>query len=162
MCFTFSTIRLIVYGPLAHILGPFFHHGNCVGTSEHPALLASSENSSRKFTTCNQFSGQHWAAMSEKINEYSIVHIGSPSHCPFAPAFTGHRWIPCTKVSDAELWYFSDLHLNKRLNKQSWGWWFKTPSCPLWRHYNGFAATWVTIHKSLNASCMDTAMSLPR
>ena len=24
----------------------------------------------------------------------------------------------------------------KRLSKQSWGWWFETPSCPLWRHCN--------------------------
>ena len=31
---------------------------------------------------------------------------------------------------------FFDLHLNKRLSKQSWGWWFKTPLCPLWRHCN--------------------------
>ena len=27
--------------------------------------------------------------------------------------------------------------LNKRLSKQCWGWWFQTPSCSLWRHYNG-------------------------
>ena len=27
--------------------------------------------------------------------------------------------------------------LNKRLSKQSWGWWFETSSCPLWRHCNG-------------------------
>ena len=27
--------------------------------------------------------------------------------------------------------------LNKRLSKQSWDWWFETPSCPLWRHCNG-------------------------
>ena len=26
---------------------------------------------------------------------------------------------------------------NKRLSKQSWGWWFETPSRPLWRHGNG-------------------------
>ena len=31
---------------------------------------------------------------------------------------------------------FSDLRLNKWLSKQSWGWWFETLSCPLWRHYN--------------------------
>ena len=31
---------------------------------------------------------------------------------------------------------FCDLHLYKRLSKQSWGWWFETPSCPLWRHCN--------------------------
>ena len=30
---------------------------------------------------------------------------------------TGHRWIPLTKVSDAELWCFF-VSLNKRLNKQ--------------------------------------------
>ena len=27
---------------------------------------------------------------------------------------------------------FFDLLLNKRLNKQSWGWWFETISCPFW------------------------------
>ena len=31
---------------------------------------------------------------------------------------------------------FFDMHLNKRLSKQSWGWWFETPSLPLWRHSN--------------------------
>ena len=30
-----------------------------------------------------------------------------------------------------------DLRLNKRLSKQSWGWWFETPLCSLWRHCNG-------------------------
>ena len=30
---------------------------------------------------------------------------------------------------------FIDLCLNKRLSKQSWGWWFETP-CSLWRHWN--------------------------
>ena len=32
---------------------------------------------------------------------------------------------------------FFDLRQNKRLSKQSWGWWFETPSRPLWRHCNG-------------------------
>ena len=31
---------------------------------------------------------------------------------------------------------FVDLHRNKRLSKQSWGWWLETPSHPLWRHCN--------------------------
>ena len=34
--------------------------------------------------------------------------------------FTGLRWIPRTKASDVELWFFFDLCLNKRLRKQSW------------------------------------------
>ena len=29
-----------------------------------------------------------------------------------------------------------DLRLHKRLSKQSRGWWFETPSRPLWRHCN--------------------------
>ena len=33
---------------------------------------------------------------------------------------------------------FFDLRLNKRLSKQSWGWWFETPQGSLWRHRNGF------------------------
>ena len=45
--------------------------------------------------------------------------------------FTGHRWIPRTKANDV----FFDLCLNKRLSKQSGGWWIEKPSRPLWRHY---------------------------
>ena len=37
---------------------------------------------------------------------------------------------PVTRSFDV----FFDMCLNKRLSKQSWGWWFETPSRPLWRH----------------------------
>ena len=39
---------------------------------------------------------------------------------------------------------FFDLRPNKRLSKQSWCWWFETPSRPLWRHstVNWAAVTW--------------------
>ena len=50
--------------------------------------------------------------------------------------FTGPRWIPRTKAGDAELWFFLDLHLNKRSSKQSWGCWLETSSRPFWRHHN--------------------------
>ena len=54
---------------------------------------------------------------------------------PLCGEFTGHRWIPHTKASDTELWCFVFYrHLNKRLSKQSRGWWFETPSCSLWLH----------------------------
>ena len=39
---------------------------------------------------------------------------------------------PVTRSFDV----FFDLHLNKRLSKQSWGWWFDTPSRSVWRHCN--------------------------
>ena len=31
---------------------------------------------------------------------------------------------------------FFNVHLNKRLSKQSWGWWFEISSCLLWHHCN--------------------------
>ena len=34
------------------------------------------------------------------------------------------------------LMFFIYLRLNKRLSKQSWGWWFETLSRPLWSHCN--------------------------
>ena len=55
---------------------------------------------------------------------------------PLCGEFTGPRWIPHKKACDAELWCFIYLCLNKRLSKQSWGWWFETLSCPLWRYCN--------------------------
>ena len=54
---------------------------------------------------------------------------------PLWGEFTGHQRIPL-KASDVELWCFLDLHLNKRLSKQSRRRWFETPSLPLWRHCN--------------------------
>ena len=40
---------------------------------------------------------------------------------------------PPAKASNAELW---SARSNKRLSKQSWGWWFETPPGPLWRYCN--------------------------
>ena len=39
---------------------------------------------------------------------------------------------------------FFYLCLNKRLNIQSWGWWFETQLCPLWRHCNALICRWGT------------------
>ena len=44
---------------------------------------------------------------------------------------------PVTRSFDA----FFDLHLNKRLSKQSKDWWFETLSCPLWHHCNVIRVT---------------------
>ena len=50
---------------------------------------------------------------------------------PLCGEFTGDRW-PMTRSFDV----FFDLRLNKPLSKQSWSWWFETPSRSLWRHNN--------------------------
>ena len=49
---------------------------------------------------------------------------------------TGHRWIPPQRPVTRSFDVFFDLRQNKRLSKQSWGWWFETLSRPLWRHCN--------------------------
>ena len=49
---------------------------------------------------------------------------------PVTGEFPSQR--PVTRSFDV----FFDLRLNKRLSKQSWGWWFETPSRSLWRHCN--------------------------
>ena len=59
-----------------------------------------------------------------------------PHNWPFGRGIHRSRWIPHTKVSDAELWCFLWSASEKRLCKQSWGWWFETPSCSLWRQCN--------------------------
>ena len=48
---------------------------------------------------------------------------------------------------------FFDLHLNKRLSKQSWGWWFETLSRPLWRHCNEYCM------RSLMSGCIHANLS---
>ena len=63
-----------------------------------------------------------------------------PLYCPFvraihlSPGNSPHAQRPVTRSFDV----FFELRLNKRLSKQWWGWWFQTPSGPLWRHCNVF------------------------
>ena len=47
---------------------------------------------------------------------------------PIPGEFPAQR--PVTRSFDI----FFDLHPNKRLSKQWWGWWFERPSSPLWRN----------------------------
>ena len=56
-----------------------------------------------------------------------------PRYRPFVREFTG---LPAQRPMTRKFDVFFDLRLNKRLRKQSWGWWFKTLSRPLWHHCN--------------------------
>ena len=66
-----------------------------------------------------------------------------PRYWPFVRWI--HRWIPHKGRWRGALDVFFDLHLNKRLSKQSWGWWFETLSRPLRRHCN--ALYWTIFRK---------------
>ena len=61
---------------------------------------------------------------------------------PVTGEFPAQR--PVTRSFDV----FFDLRLNKRLSKQSWGWWFETLSCPLWRHRNDMMLNTVLENKT--------------
>ena len=55
---------------------------------------------------------------------------------PLCGEFTGPGEFPAQRPVTRSFDVFFDLHPNKRLSKQWWGWWFETQSCPLWRHRN--------------------------
>ena len=65
-----------------------------------------------------------------QMETFSALLAMCAGNSPVSGEFPAQR--PVTRSFDV----FFDLPLNKRLSKQSWGWWFKTPSCPLRRHCN--------------------------
>ena len=67
-----------------------------------------------------------------------------PRNWPFVREFPAQR--PVMLSFDV----FFDLRPNKRLSKQSWSWWFKTPPWSLWRHCNEpMTFTWVIASTSI-------------
>ena len=64
------------------------------------------------------------------METFSALLALCEGNSPVTGEFPSQR--PVTQSFDV----FFDLRLNKRLSKQSWGWWFETPSRLLWRHCN--------------------------
>ena len=64
------------------------------------------------------------------METFSALLAICAGNSPASGEFPAQR--PVTRSFDV----FFDLSLNKRLRKQSWGWWFETLSHPLWRHCN--------------------------
>ena len=67
-----------------------------------------------------------------EMEAFSALLAICAGNSPVPGEFPAQR--PVTRSFDV----FLDLHPNKLLSKQWWGWWFDTPSCPLWRHRNAF------------------------
>ena len=65
-----------------------------------------------------------------QMETFSALLAICAGNLPVTGDFPAQR--PVTQSFDV----FFVLRLNKRLSKQSWGWWFETLSCPLWRHCN--------------------------
>ena len=55
---------------------------------------------------------------------------------PLCGEFTGPGEFPTQRSVTRSFDVYVDLRLNIRLSKQPWGWWFDTPSCPLWCQCN--------------------------
>ena len=73
-----------------------------------------------------------WRQQMETFSALLAICVGNS---PVPGEFPAQR--PVTRSFDV----LFDLRLNKRLSKQSWGWWFETLSCPLWRQCNDIAKT---------------------
>ena len=72
-----------------------------------------------------------------QMETFSALLVLCAGNSPVTCEFPSHK--PVTRSFDV----FFDLRLNKRLSKQSWGWWFETPSRSLWRHFNGCGIVWI-------------------
>ena len=65
-----------------------------------------------------------------QMETFSALLAICAGNSPVLGEFPAQR--PLTRSFDV----FFYLRLNKQLSKQSWGWWFETPSRTLWRHRN--------------------------
>ena len=86
-------------------------------------------NVKRTYSLPYQTGGQKtwWRHQMETFSALLALCAGNS---PVTGEFTTQRAV--TRIFDV----FFDLCLNKRLSKQSWGWWFETPSLSLWHHCN--------------------------
>ena len=86
-----------------------------------------------------------WCHQMETFSALLAICAGNS---PVAGEFPAQR--PVTRSFDV---YFN-LPLNERLSKQSWEWWFETPSRPLWRHRNEVSQNYASLY-----TCWDCHLS---
>ena len=79
----------------------------------------------------------HLSWWRHQMETFSALLAICAGNSPVSCEFPAQR--PVTRSFDV----FFDLCLNKRLSKQSWGWWLETLSCSLWRQSNDL---WNTAH----------------
>ena len=78
-----------------------------------------------------------WRHQMETFSELLALCVGNS---PVTGEFPSQR--PEPQSFDV----FFDLRLIKRLSKRSWGWWFETPSLPLWGNCNDETSFLLNIH----------------
>ena len=88
--------------------------------------------------------------LSYNIHDDVIKWKHFPRYWPFVREFTGLGEFPSQRPVTRSFDVSFDLRLNTRLCKQSWGWWFETPSRLLWRHRNDMEAIPTLLGKHAN------------
>ena len=83
-----------------------------------------------RFTTWQLFKTTSW--WRHQMETFSALLVLCAVNSPVTGEFPPQRPV----IWNFDVFY---LRLNKRLGKQSWGWWFETPSCWWWCHCNGDA-----------------------
>ena len=78
-----------------------------------------------------------------QMENFSTLMVLCAGNSPVTGEFFAQR--PVMRSFDV----FFELHQNKQLSKQSWGWWFETPSCPLWRQCNDICSQGICNYSTL-------------
>ena len=91
-------------------------------------LLARRSKCSHPLSSCTHLWRHAW--WRNRMETFSALLALCAGNSSVTGEFPSQR--PMTQSFDV----FFDLRLNKRLSKQSSGWWFETPSRQLWHHCN--------------------------
>ena len=103
-------------------------------------VISSEEKSCEQLSISEVVLNKTW--WRHEMETFSALLAICAGNSPVTGEFHAQR--PVTRSFDI----FFDLSLNKRLNKQSWGWWYETPSRPLWRHCNKYVNKFYELSKS--------------
>ena len=76
----------------------------------------------------------YWSRWHHQMEPFSTLLAICVGNSPVTGE--GHYFFPVQRPMMRSFDVFFDLSLNNQLNKQSGGWWFEMPSCPLWCHCN--------------------------
>ena len=106
-------------------------HAHGIGPGMQARIKSTSKHNQRK--TKRILSGMYswWRHQMDTFSALLALFVGN---YPATGEFPVQRSV--TRSFDV----FFELLLNKRWSKQSWGWWFETPSSSLWRHCNDIIA----------------------
>ena len=128
MYFNYFKIRRMIM--MTQTLDLSIYHWNtiCLGLCLQDVYSTTNftDNVLRCFTMFTKILPNSW--WRHQMKAFSALLALCAGNSPVIIEFSAQR--PVTRSFDV----FFDLRMNKRLSKQSWGWWFETPSHPLWRH----------------------------